>query len=225
MHRLAALLCVVLIVVVGCGESDSESDRPTTSASVAFDRALHDELMTMFEEDQAGRLSGDWDSVDDRARTERLKGIIAEHGWPTFDLVGEDGADAAWLIAQHSDLDPEFQQEALNLIKKAAADGQASKGNVAYLEDRVAAGAGAPQTYGTQIGCVRGQAKPAPLKDPERVDELRADAGLEPFGRLPGRGGRDVRRREDRPVTGQTSCAPVDSSARRRPDAEMRHCR
>jgi hypothetical protein len=28
---------------------------------------------------------------------------------------------------------------------------------------------------------VRGQAKPAPLKDPERVDELRADAGLEPL--------------------------------------------
>jgi hypothetical protein len=170
------------MAVVGCGGSDSRSDaRPSPSRTVAFDQALHDELMTMFEEDQVGRLSGDWDIADDQARTERLKEIIAEYGWPTFDLVGEDGADAAWLIAQHSDLDPEFQQEALNLLKKAAADDQASKGNVAYLEDRVAAGAGAPQTYGTQIGCVRGQAKPAPLKDPERVDEFRADAGLEPL--------------------------------------------
>jgi hypothetical protein len=106
------------MVVVGCGESDSRSDaRPSPSRSVAFNEALHDELMAMFEEDRAGRLSGDWDIVDDRARTERLKWIIAQYGWPTFDLVGEDGADAAWLIAQHSDLDPEFQQEALNLIK------------------------------------------------------------------------------------------------------------
>ena len=38
-----------------------------------------------------------------------------------------------------------------------------------------------PQTFGTQVGCVRGKAKLGPLKDPERVDELRADAGLEPL--------------------------------------------
>jgi hypothetical protein len=169
------------MVAVACGESNSASDAPSASPAVAFNKALHDELMVMFEEDQAIRLGGEVDIAGDEERTERLKEIIAEYGWPTFDLVGEDGAEAAWGIAQHSDLDPEFQRAALELIKTAAAEGQASKGNAAYLEDRVAAGAGEPQTYGTQVGCVRGKAKVGPLKDPGRVDELRAEAGLEPL--------------------------------------------
>jgi hypothetical protein len=184
MVRLAAAIAVALLVLVGCSGSDDDGStgEPESSPSpVAFDEALHDELMAMFRRDQAGRTGG-VDNEGDTARTERLKEIIAEHGWPTTDLVGKDGADAAWAIAQHSDLDPEFQAEALELIRAAAEDGQASWGNVAYLEDRVAAGEGVPQTYGTQIGCVRGRARLAtPLTDPERVDELRAKAGLEPL--------------------------------------------
>jgi hypothetical protein len=187
MPRLAAIAVVALLGVAGCGGSDGSEPTGGTGAEsspstpVQFDQALHDELMAMFRRDQAGRTGG-VDNEGDTARTERLKEIIEEYGWPTRDLVGKDGADAAWAIAQHSDLDPEFQAEALELIRAAAEDGQASWGNVAYLEDRVAAGAGKPQTYGTQIGCVRGRAKLAtPLTEPERVDELRAEAGLEPL--------------------------------------------
>lgn len=187
MPRLAAIAVVALLGVAGCGGSDGSEPTGGTGAEsspstpVQFDQALHDELMAMFRRDQAGRTGG-VDNEGDTARTERLKEIIEEYGWPTTDLVGKDGADAAWAIAQHSDLDPEFQGEALELIRAAAEDGQASWGNVAYLEDRVAAGAGKPQTYGTQIGCVRGRAKLAtPLTEPERVDELRAEAGLEPL--------------------------------------------
>lgn len=135
----------------------------------------------MFKRDQAGR-SGGVDEEGDLARTERLKEIIQEHGWPRYDLVGRDGANAAWVIAQHSDLDPQFQETALELLKEAAEDGQASPGNVAYLEDRVAAAKGAPQTYGTQIACDGGKANVStPLSHPDRVDKLRADAGLDPF--------------------------------------------
>ena len=66
----------------------------------------------MMDADQEARTGGG--SLDgDIERTERLEEIIAEHGWPTYDLVGEDGEEAAWVIAQHSDLDPEFQAEAL----------------------------------------------------------------------------------------------------------------
>lgn len=55
-------------------------------------------------------------------------------------------------------------------------------GDVAYLTDRVAANAGEPQTYGTQKGCSEdGEPLPAPLADPERVDELRSAAGLPPL--------------------------------------------
>ena len=36
-----------------------------------------------------------------------LKEVVEEHGWPTHDLVGEDAASAAWLVAQHADFDVE----------------------------------------------------------------------------------------------------------------------
>ena len=136
----------------------------------------------MFERDQSGRTGGP-DAEGDAARTARLAEILDEHGWPTHDLVGEDGEDAAWTIAQHSDQDPAFQRRALEALRTAVEDGQASPGNLAYLEDRVAVGAGEPQTYGTQIACTADGAEPAtPLADEAAVDDLRAEAGLEPLG-------------------------------------------
>lgn len=58
---------------------------------------------------------------------ERLGEIVAEHGWPTRSLVGDDGATAAWAIAQHSDLDPQFQRQMLELMWAAAAVGEADR--------------------------------------------------------------------------------------------------
>lgn len=58
---------------------------------------------------------------NDLARTARLGRIVAEYGWPTRTLVRDDGATAARAIAQHSDLDPTFQQEMLEVMRKAAA--------------------------------------------------------------------------------------------------------
>src|SRR5262245_23228800 len=40
----------------------------------------------------------------------RLRELIAQHGWPAEDIAGKDGAEAAWLIAQHSIGQPEFQR-------------------------------------------------------------------------------------------------------------------
>ena len=123
---------------------------PTTVADIAFDRALHDELIEMAERDQAGR-TGRSDPEGGPARTARLIEIVDVFGWPIFDRVGEDGEDPAWLIAQHSDQDPEFQARAVELLREAVEAGQASPGNLAYLEDRVLVGKGEPQVYGTQI--------------------------------------------------------------------------
>ena len=36
------------------------------------------------------------------ANTARLRQIVRAHGWPGRTLVGEDGADAAWLLLQHA---------------------------------------------------------------------------------------------------------------------------
>ena len=136
----------------------------------------------MLKRDQNERTGGPLGEGDE-ARTERLKQIVDRHGWPTYDLVGEDGEDAAWAIAQHSDYDLAFQQRALKLLRAAVAAGQASPGNLAYLEDRVAVAQGKPQSYGTQIGCgPDGGARPAtPIKDRAGVKERRKAAGLDPL--------------------------------------------
>jgi hypothetical protein len=173
--RVAGVLLAV--AVAACGGGGGGEDRPAGEGRDALRR----ELLAMQEDDQAertGRASG---PSGDEERTERLAEILDEHGWPGHDLVGEDGASAAWLIAQHSDLDVDFQERALELMREAVEEGQADRSELAYLEDRVALNRGRPQTYGTQIGCVDGRAEPADLADPDRVDELREEAGLQPL--------------------------------------------
>src|SRR5690606_33325146 len=117
-----------------------------------------------------------------QTRTDRLEQIIEEFGWPTITLVGKDGEDAAWAIAQHSDLDPAFQVFALERLREAAEAGHASFGNVAYLEDRVLVAKGQPQVWGTQVRCGDDGPVPAtPIRDEAGLDERRASAGLAPF--------------------------------------------
>ena len=179
MRKLSILLAALLLAfAAACGGSDARDKPPVQE----FDQALHDELMGMFDRDQAARTGGEASDESDQDRTDRLKQIIAEHGWPTIGLVGKDGEDAAWTIAQHSDLDKPFQAKALKLLRKAVADKQASPGNLAYLEDRVAVGKGNPQLYGTQMGCAPDGPKPAsPIKDKDGVEQRRRKAGLEPL--------------------------------------------
>ena len=58
---------------------------------------------------------------------------------------------------------------------------EASRAHLAYLEDRVRVNAGQPQLYGTQVTVTDGELGPSPIDDRERLDERRAEAGLEPF--------------------------------------------
>lgn len=118
----------------------------------------------------------------DAENTERLRWILSEHGWPGKSLVGEQGAHDAWLIAQHADHDPAFQREALNLLTAALKRGEAGPREFAYLTDRVRVNEGREQVFGTQMRPDQnGMPVPQPIEDPERVDERRAEVGLEPF--------------------------------------------
>ena len=175
----------LLVAGTGCGgEDDDGTDEPEAAGddgAAVGDPELRQELLDMQEADQGDRTGAPVEEWDDDARTSRLAEIIDEHGWPTRSLVGDDGATAAWLIAQHSDLDVEFQERALELLRQAVDDGEADPTELAYLEDRVALNRGRPQTYGTQIACVDGRAEPAELADPDRVEELREEVGLQPL--------------------------------------------
>lgn len=63
-------------------------------------------------------------SAVDAAHTARLKAIVAAHGWPTVAQVGQDGADAAWLVAQYADKDPPFQRSVADAMQPLVARGQ-----------------------------------------------------------------------------------------------------
>jgi Family of unknown function (DUF6624) len=114
------------------------------------------------------------------ANTDRLRAIIAEHRWPGRVLVGDEGAEAAWLIAQHADRQLDFQREALALLERAVHDGDAPASHLAYLTDRVRMNEGRPQLFGTQVADITNRvASPWPIEDEEHVDQRRANAGLE----------------------------------------------
>jgi hypothetical protein len=110
-----------------------------------------------------------------RRNTLRLKEIVAIYSWPTKSLVGEEVSRAAFVIAQHSDHDREFQREMLQLFEPLVGQGEVPASHYAYLWDRTHD----PQRYGTQGGCVgRGIWAPRAIEDPEGIDERRAAVGL-----------------------------------------------
>jgi hypothetical protein len=103
-------------------------------------------------------------------------------GWPGRHALGEDGARAAFLILQHAIGHPALQRRGLELILEAIPLGQANALDAAYLADRIAILEGAAQTFGTQFDWDDdGLLSPAPVRDPETLNERRASAGLPPI--------------------------------------------
>lgn len=122
-------------------------------------------------------LMEEWERID-HDNTEWMKTVLARHGWPGKSLVGKDGASAAWLFVQHADMDRPFQKEAIKLLEAAVAKGEVEGRDLAYLTDRILAGEGKPQRYGTQYHEVDGKLVPQPIEDAEHVDSRRAAVGL-----------------------------------------------
>lgn len=112
----------------------------------------------------------------------RLSAIIARHGWPGRSQVGDDGAEAAWIILQHAIGNPSLQRRGLEILKEAAAKGEVPACQVAALEDRVRVLEGRSQLYGTQLDWDdNGELSPLPIEDPSKVDLRRRSVGLGPL--------------------------------------------
>ena len=115
-----------------------------------------------------------------------LEEMIDENGgWLGKSLVGEDGAEAAWLIAQHAIALPEFSRRCLKLIEKAVAENEVEPYQLAYLHDRISFFENRPQKYGSQSDWNKdGVMEVWTLEDKERVNEYRAEVGLKPLESL-----------------------------------------
>lgn len=149
------------------------------SAQVA---SISDEITKMVKEDQdmrkgAQRGEGEFDRQIDYKNTTRLKEIITETGWPIISKFGEDISHKTWLLVQHADHEPAFQAECLELMKSLP-EGEVSKENVAFLEDRVRGNTGRPQIYGTQWHLdEQGVYGPKPIEDVSKLPELWEEMG------------------------------------------------
>ncbi|GAA4891949.1 hypothetical protein LX16_2096 [Stackebrandtia albiflava] len=194
-RRLVPLLAGIAlsIALTGCGGSDDTAGEDPAPPRIppscpeddgtgtVTEPALRGELLAMQTADQE-ELTSATGADGSRERTARLGEIIDEYGWPVVDMVGADGASAAWLVAQHADLDPDFQKRALDLMWQHVEDCQVDPTELAYLHDRVAVADDRPQRFGTQLRCGEDGAVPAtPLEDESAVDGFRAAVGLAPL--------------------------------------------
>jgi hypothetical protein len=168
---------------------------------VVIIESLRVELLSMREEDlcvrqellDSGELGGAYVPRMEAVHVKnaaRLRTLIAVYGWPGEDIAGKDGAEAAWLVAQHAVGEPEFQRHVLTLLQASSALGRTPAWHAAYLEDRIAMHEGRAQRFGSQwVDDPRdGRTRPWKLADPEQVNELRASVGLGPLPLNPGQG-------------------------------------
>jgi hypothetical protein len=157
---------------------------------------LRTELLAMVQRDQDARnaliaagiahppadLVAKMTSIDSANET-RMRVILKQYGWPNPDLVGNDGAEAAFLLIQHAPLD--LQQQALPLVKAAYLAHGLAASDYALLADRVLMRSHKPQIYGTQLTDFKqwtnGVAVPSPIADPTHVDRRRAALGMSPL--------------------------------------------
>ncbi|MEM1184533.1 MAG: DUF6624 domain-containing protein [Planctomycetota bacterium] len=207
----AVLLLTAIIAVGGCQQAETTEATPAAAQANTTAEPTHPELraalLDLRERDQAARgamvevlqrspqrQGGQFEISDedkpimaavgeiDAESTAYLQEMIAKHGWPTFDMVGEDGASAAWILAQHADMAPELQAHVLELMEPLVEQAQAHGREFAMLTDRVRNGRGEPQVFGTQFTYdERGVQRPGPTIDWDTIDERRAKVGLPPI--------------------------------------------
>ena len=169
-------------------------DEVVVDCGVVRDAALAAELILRMGRDQAARAAVPLTDVDaeavarvravDAENTSWFKTVLDGSGWPGRSLVGDEGALAAWLLAQHAAHDLDFQRRCLVLLEQAVHDGEADAAHWAYLLDRVRCAEGRQQLYGTQFWHgPNGQDAlgPKPVEDIEGLDQRRRMVGLESF--------------------------------------------
>lgn len=159
-------------------------------SSTFVNHSIRHELLQMRAEDERVRaeLAEDGSLFDGyhprmaeahRRNAARLAAILDEYGWTGKTLVGEDGAEAAWLIAQHAIGSPALQRRCLPLLEEAARQGEAPAWQLAYLTDRVRVLEGRPQVYGLMFDWDEaGEMSPCEIEGPQNVDERRRSVGL-----------------------------------------------
>ncbi len=186
---------IFVVILIGYHYISNAQVRSFNVDPQKINRELASQLDSIFQEDQALRLKfsvlrkeqAQSTVLDSLSALMRLKDstnlvfveqLIGKYGWLGPEEVGFEGAQALFLVIQHSSL--RTQKKYYPLILEAEKNRKILSSNVAILEDRIAIREGRQQTYGSQGYYDREQKKLFiyPLKDPERIDSLRSSRGL-----------------------------------------------
>ena len=119
-------------------------------------------------------------AVIDRDNLRRFKKIFRRLGMPTITQVGQDGAEAAFLLVQHAP-DAAFQRLALQSMQQRVEQHEASPPSYALLLDRVRVGQGQAQRYGSQFKEVDGTLVLEAVEDQATLDQRRDAMFLPPM--------------------------------------------
>ncbi len=138
-------------------------------------------LEKVYDADQDTRLNGGIDDAIDRENLQVVISIIKKCGLPTTTATSEKSMSAIWLVFQHSP--HEFRKAYFPMLKEAAALGEFRPSSMALMEDRILMGEGEPQIYGSQLrgSGPNGEFELWKIKDPEYVNQRRAEVGLGPL--------------------------------------------
>lgn len=180
---------LLILLVAACG---APADRSPAHANASWTPELAEEVRQMGVADQAVRDGLGPATIQDTAflgrmarsdssRSRRLRGLVEERDWPRSADVGEEAAEAAFLVVQHSPFQ-DWQEAMLPHIEKAVRAGDLDPQDYALLFDRVRVQRGRPQRFGTQLSQGSDSLLHVDqLEDTAAVDSLRADLGLPPL--------------------------------------------
>lgn len=190
MHRLSTffiLMSTIQMIFTGCA---SQSTPAKTYDSIAQELvAMRDadqrlEMLVVNNDPQA-KEQGFFDRKDQAqaGNAIRCKEIFAQIGYPSVPLVGEDASRAFWLLVQHADANPDFQEQVAVAMKPVVLKGHAQPNDLAMLTDRVRINTNRLQVFGSQVTydmqlC---KALPKPTENLQEVDQRRAQVGLIPL--------------------------------------------
>lgn len=108
--------------------------------------------------------------------------IIDKHGWLGKDSIGNEANETLFLAIQHVD-DSVAQTKYLPILEEAVMRQAAEPWQFAFLMDRILMNQGKKQRYGSQTIITNKEYGPyiVPLENPDQVDKLRKEMGLEPL--------------------------------------------
>lgn len=125
-----------------------------------------------------------------RRNTQFLRDLVGDIGWPGRDVVGEDGADAAWLLLQHagagvrtldSPANRSFRHECVPLLDVAVLRGVAHPRHLAHTVDGILSVEGGAPCYavlGSAFISDRPGVRLASGLDAAKIDANRRRIGL-----------------------------------------------